>query len=54
MKTNFLVFHTITWSVWVKATELAVHTLLVLFAVVAKLMLVTTNKKLVNDVVVLC
>ena len=36
----------------VKGAELAVHTLLVGFAVITELMLVTANKKLVNDGVV--
>ena len=46
-------FWTVAGAVRVKGAELAVHTLLVRFAVVTELMLVTTNKKFVNDGVVI-
>jgi hypothetical protein len=45
-------FWTVARSVWVKTTELAVHRLLMSFAVVTELMLVTANKKFINYVVV--
>ena len=47
-------FWTIARAVGVKSAELAVHTLFVGFAVITELMLVATNKKLVNNLVVGC
>ena len=46
-------FWTVARAVWIKGAELAVHTLLMGFAVITELMLVTTNKKFVNDGVVI-
>ena len=48
----FYLFWTVAGAVRVKGTELAVHALLMSFAVVTELVLIATNKKLVNDGVV--